>query len=173
VGLFSFVGKALGAVAKTALGFVPGGGVVKTIAGVAGNLLQHKTPMQTAMQKYQIASRHGTETLRGKVMPRATLGKFGGRLPGGAPFSTPVLRAASPVMPGGSIATPQGIMAPGGGVPPATYGGRRTGAAKKKRRSSASRRSSSARSSGKRKSGKRKLKFGSAAYRKKYLKHRR
>ena len=162
MGLFSFVGKALGAVAKTALGFVPGGGVVKTIAGVAGNLLQHKTPMQTAMQKYQIASRHGTETLRGKVMPRATLGKFGGRL-----------RAASPVMPGGSIATPQGIMAPGGGVPPATYGGRRTGAAKKKRRSSASRRSSSARSSGKRKSGKRKLKFGSAAYRKKYLKHRR
>ena len=157
MGLFGFIGKALGSVAKVALGALPGGSVVKGIAGGALSLLSHKAPMATSSIKYQIANQRGTGILRG------TVAVVNG-------ISTPVLRRQSPVMPGGAVATSQGIMAPGGGVPPTFYGGRKSTGKRRKHRSRSSRSNSRKRSS-KRRSG-RKLKFGSAAYRKKYLGHR-
>lgn len=175
MGFFSFIGKAIGSVAKVAVGAAkiaaplalggPLGAVGSQLLGkVGGGLLRSvihsKAPMSSTPLKINIlGSNRSIPILRAK--------------PGGA-LSTPRIAAASPVMPGGAIATAQGIMAPGGGLPPSTYGGRRTGGKKRKRRSSSSRRSSRARSSGKRRSGRkgRKLKFGSPAFRRKYLGHR-
>jgi hypothetical protein len=161
VGLFSFIGKAVKSVAGAALSIIPGGGVVKGALGIAQHLLQAKQPMQSTPLKYTVATAYSVPTLRGQI-----------RLPGGSkvPTSAASLRA-SPVMPGGGIATSQGIMASGGGVPPASYGSSRSsgGTKRRKRRSSASRRSSRARSGKKRKAGTRKLKFGSPAWRKKYM----
>jgi hypothetical protein len=165
VGLFSFIGKAVKAVAGTALGFIPGGGIVKTALGVAGHLLAHKQPMATSGTKLSVAHSYGVPTLR--AQPRPVL-PGGSRMP-----STPAVLRASPVMPGGGVATPQGIMAPGGGLPPAAYAGKSGGGAKRKRRSSSSRSSSRKRSGKKRGSGGRKLKFGSPAWRKKYMRKRR
>jgi hypothetical protein len=167
VGFFSFLGKAVksvahvvGSVAKVAAPLALGGPLGGVAGGLLGKVLHSKSPMSSTPLKINIlGSSRSIPILRAK--------------PGGAPMSGPRIAAASPVMPGGSIATAQGIMAPGGGVPPATYGGRASGSThKRKRRSSSSRRSSRARSSQKRKKGSRKLKFGSAAYRKKYLGHR-
>lgn len=168
MGFFSSIGKAFKSVGKLAFGAAKiaaplalGGPLGGVAGGLVGKLLHSKSPMSSTPLKIHIAgSGLSIPVLRAKQ---------------GIPTSTPRIAAASPVMPGGSIATSQGIMAPGGGVPPATYGGRAiSGGRKRKRRSSASRRSSRARSSSKR--GKRtkkgRLKFGSAAYRRKYLGHR-
>lgn len=162
MGLFSFVGKALGSVAKIGLGLIPGGGIAKTALGLAGQLLQHKSagPMKSTPLKYGVATAYGVPTLR--AQPRPVL-----RNP--MIQSTPAVLRASPVMPGGGIATSQGIMAPGGGLPPASYGGR-SGGPKRKRRSSSSRRSSRARSGKKSRASGKRLKFGSPAWRKKYMK---
>lgn len=166
MGLFSFIGKAVKGIAGVALGVVPGGGFAKTALGLAGSLLAHKAsgPMQSTPLKIRVAQAYNPNVLRGRPMAVPIR-------PGGVVASPPVLRA-SPVMPGGAVATSQGIMAPGGGVPPATFSSRSSGT-KRKRRSSASRKSSRARSSKKRSSGGRKLKFGSPAWRKKYLKKHR
>lgn len=171
MGFFSFIGKAIGGIAKTALGIVPGGSVVKGVLGVAANLLHAKQPMSTPGIKYGVASGYGTPTLRAQPrVPQISIYKK----PNSIGYSPPpsILRA-SPVMPGGAIATSQGIMAPGGGLPPATYGGRKSSTGKRKRRSSSSRRSSRARSGRKRSTARRKLKFGSPAWRKKYMRKRR
>jgi hypothetical protein len=154
----------IGGIAKkaigTAVGFIPGGSVVKGIAGTALGLLSHKQPMATSAIKYQIANKSGTSILRGQV-PISSASPV---------MSRPVLRA-SPVMPGGSIATSAGIMAPGGGLPPATFGGKRTGTTKRRKSTSSKRkRSSRSHSGSKRKKGR--LKFGSKAYRQKYLGHK-
>lgn len=170
MGLFSFIGKAVKAVAGTALGLIPGGGIVKTGLGLVGSLLQSKQPMAQTATKQSVATAYSIPTLRAQPrVPQIAVYKK----PMAPGYSLPpaVLRA-SPVMPGGAVATSQGIMASGGGLPPATYGGR-SGAKKKKKRSSSSRRSSRARSSSKRKTGGRKLKFGSPAWRKKYMKKKR
>ena len=171
MGLFSFIGKAVKAVAGTALGLVPGGGLVKTALGVAGHLLAHKQPMSTGAQKYSVATAYGSPTLR--AQPRIPNLNVYRRSTGVGYTPPPAILRASPVMPGGGVATSAGIMAPGGGVPPATYGSRSSGGGKRKRRSSSSRKSSRARSGKKRRSGGRKLKFGSPAWRKKYMKKRR
>lgn len=166
MGFFSFIGKAVKAVASVAKVVAPlalGGplGAIggKLAGGLLGSVLHSKSPMSSTPLKINIlGSGRSIPILRAKA---------------GGLQSTPRIAAASPVMPGGSIATSQGIMASGGGVPPSSYGGRATGGGRKrKRRSTASRRSSRARSSPKRRKGSRKLKFGSAAYRKKYLGHR-
>jgi hypothetical protein len=183
VGLFSFVGKAIKGVAKLAggalkvggaLGLIPGGG----LAGKALGLLSHKGSGTTNM-KYSTAASGGALALRGKSSPLYNIASRVVPLLGAPGISRPVMPIRSlqlsPVMPGGAVATSQGIMAPGGGVPPATFGGR-TGGTTRRRKSSSSRKRSTARS-GKRRSGggrkTRKLKFGSAAYRKKYLGHKR
>lgn len=171
MGLFSFLGKAVKAVAGTALGFLPGGGVVKQAAGIVGHLLHAKQPMASTGLKHTVATAYTVPTLRAqpRLPPMSVFKKP--MSPGYAP--PPAILRASPVMPGGSIATSAGIMAPGGGVPPATFGGKSSGGRKRKRRSSSARKSSRARSGKKRRSGGRKLKFGSPAWRKKYMRKRR
>jgi hypothetical protein len=166
VGLFGSIGKLFGGVVKTALkvapSVIPGGSVVKSLAGTALGLLHHKTPMSSTPIKIQMAGRAPIPILRGQSpMYRSTT-------------TSPAVLRASPVMPGGGIATSQGIMAPGGGLPPASYGGKRTasGGRKRKRRSASSSRSSRARGGSKRRKTGRKLKFGSPAWRKKYMKRR-
>lgn len=166
MGLFSFLGKAVGKIAGTALGIIPGGGIAKSALGLAGALLSHKQPMGASRTKYSVATAYGIPTMR--AQPRAPqISVFKKPMGGFAP--PPATLRQSPVMPGGAVATSAGIMAPGGGLPPATYGGRHTGGKRTKRKSSSARRSSRARSGSKRKSGTRKLKFGSPAWRAKYM----
>jgi hypothetical protein len=167
MGFFSFIGKAaksiahvVGGVARVAAPLALGGPLGGLAGGVLGHLLHSKSPMSSGPLKINVGGR-SIPILRGKT-PNPMIRS-----------SAAVLRQ-TPMMPGGSIATPQGIMASGGGLPPATYGGRKTsgGLGKKKRRSSSSRSSSRSRSGKKRTSGGRKLKFGSPAWRKKYMKRR-
>lgn len=169
MGLFGFLGKAIGKVAGTALGLVPGGSVAKQAlklgGGLVGHLLAHKQPMSTSGTKLSVAHSYGVPTLRAQPRPI---------LPGGSIMrSSPQVLRASPVMPGGGVATSQGIMAPGGGLPPAHYAGKSGGGSRRKRKSSSARSSSRKRSGRKRGSGGRRLKFGSPAWRKKYMKRRR
>jgi hypothetical protein len=150
VGLYSFVGKALKGVSKIA-GFIPGvGGSISKITGAVGGILSHKAPMSRPMvTRPQVA--------RGNV----TASGYG--------YTAKVLRQ-TPIMPGGAIATPHGIAPQQGGAPPATYGGARPAA--KKRRAPARRRAPAKRKT-KRRATSRRLKFGSPAWRKKYMKKRR
>lgn len=158
MGLFSFIGKALKGVAKVA-GVIPGiGGTIKGIAGTVGNLLDHKAPMGSTAKKAVAVLRLGTLGARGN----ATQGGYAGGMP-----TAPVLRS-SPVMPGGAVATRSG-MAPRTASPPRAFGGS-SGKSTKRRKPTSSKRSFTKRSSTKRKS---RLKFGSPAWRKKYLKKRR
>lgn len=81
--------------------------------------------------------------------------------------STAQVLKASPVMPGGAVSTPGG-MAPPMATPPAQFGGGRlSGVVKRRRATKKKRAASSTRRRG------RKLKFGSPAWRAKYLKKRR
>lgn len=156
MGLFSFVGKALKGISKVA-SFVPGvGGIVGKVAGIAGGLLDSKQPMSTTASKMRQAAlmRPGSQSF----LLRAKSPMSGGLA------NASVLRS-TPIMPGGAVSTPAGIMAPGGGVPPMAFGG---GSASSSRRSPRRRKATSAR-----KRRKAKLKFGSAAWRKKYLPKRR
>lgn len=154
MGLFSFVGKALKGVAKVA-GFIPGiGGIVGKAAGLVGGLLDSKQPMGTTATKTRIMLANGgrsTSVLRGKSSMN------------GGMLTASVLRS-SPVMPGGAVSSPQGIMASGGGAPPLAFGGGSSGGKRRKRRKAAS---------STRKRRKAKLKFGSAAWRKRYMPKRR
>lgn len=101
-------------------------GIAEGVVEAGGSLLHHKQPMSKPI-----------------TMPRV----------GG--ISTASILTSSPVMPGGAYATPQGVMASGGGLPPMSYGRgsrRRTS----KRRATTSRRARYARGrsrSSKRKSG--------------------
>lgn len=145
---------AVGGVVSIATSVIPGvgglagKGISKLLAakGAVGGIARTaKTGL--AVSK---ALRHG-KALRGQ-------GGFIGRL-----TSTAAVLKASPVMPGGGIATPSGV-APARANPPATYGGRKSGGTKRrKRRGSAMKRSRAGR-----KRGGRKPKFGSPAWRKKY-----
>jgi hypothetical protein len=165
--LFSFVGKALKTVSKVA-GFVPGiGGTISKIAKVGGNLLDHKRPMAKPMlTQPQVA--------RGNVTQM------------GYGYTPQVLRA-TPVLPGGAVSTPSGIRPADGKPTPhrftAAERAQRRAANKvyaremrsqgpmpgrRKKRTAATKRRSTTR----RKSSGRKLKFGSPAWRKKYMKRR-
>lgn len=184
MGLFSFVGKAVkgiahvvGGVAKVglkaaslggALGILPGGGLL----GRLGSILAHKQPMSGTPLKVAQIGRLGVSLMRGAQPPPRSITPHITAYRGKVPAA--VLRA-SPVMPGGAVAHPRGI-APKTHSPPATYGGVVSAAAgggrKRKRR-----RSSSSTTHRRRKRGTshrrrgRKLKFGSPAWRKKYLGH--
>lgn len=164
MGLFSFIGKALKGVSKVA-GVIPGiGGTISKISGFAGGLLDHKKPMNKPM-------------MRDPRLARGNMTQMGA----GVGFTPQVLRA-TPILPGGAISTPSGIRASMGHTPPMSYGGgsRRRGgglralgvAAGQGRRKR--RRKSAARASGRKRSASgRRLKFGSAAWRARYMKRRR
>lgn len=159
MGLFSFVGKAIKGVAKVAtgalkiggaLGLIPGGGVVGKLAGTllgakAGNTYAQKLALRNP------------RTMRGNATQagRGAMSTIHGYRP------SPAVLRMSPVMPGGAIATSSG-MAPRTASPPATFGGRRASAGPKRRRKKAATRSTTKRRG-------RKLKFGSPAWRKRYL----
>jgi hypothetical protein len=166
MGFFSFIGKAVkgiakgvGAVAKVGvkglsvaggLGILPGGALVGKAAGA---LLAAKSPNTITATKVNAMGILGMAVpiLRAKTPMQRTV-------------SAPVTRVQqlSPVMPGGAVATAGGIM-PASAAPPVSYGGRST---TKKRRTTSRKRKPA-----KRRTVKRRLKFGSAAYRKKYLGH--
>jgi len=172
MGLFGFIGKAVKGIGKVVggavkvglgaaklaggLGLIPGGGL---IGKLAGGLLAAKRPMSspTLMQ----AQRLPIPILRAKT-PVATVGFR----PGGTMVTTRA-QQLSPVLPGGAIATRSGPVA-ASGTPPATFSG---SVSKPRKRRKAKR--SRARSSTKRRRSGRKLKFGSPAWRKKYLGKRR
>lgn len=149
MGFFSFLGKALKGVSKVA-GFIPGiGGTISKVTGLAGNLLDHKSPMATTQLKMRMFN---PVILRGNDPAAGT----------GSLMTAQGMRS-SPVLPGGAIATSSGPVAKRAS-PPRTFGGR--SASSKKRRPASARRK--ARKTGPRRTA-RKLKFGSKAYRKKYL----
>jgi hypothetical protein len=152
MGLFSFIGKALKGVSKVA-GFIPGiGGTISKITGSVGGLLDHKQPMARPRLSSPMAA-------RGKMVSRGQL------------FTATDLRA-SPVMPGGAIATTRGMVTQSGAAPPLMFSGasaahakvtkrRRVAAPKRRKRATVTRRRAT-----------RKLKFGSKAWRAKYMKKR-
>lgn len=161
MGLFSFVGKVLKGVSKVA-GFIPGvGSTISKVTGTVGNLLDHKSPLSTTSTKLRLAQLGqgaGVVYMRGKANNLSAMNQA-------ALADAQVLRA-SPVLPGGAYATASGPM-PKSNTPPRTYGGKRTAKKSYTRKKSRAK----ARKGGTRKRT-RKLKFGSAAYRKKYLGHR-
>jgi len=168
VGLFSFVGKAIKGIGKVVggavkiaagaakLGLIPGGGL---LGSVAGRLLASKQPMSSTAVKLAMRS---PQIMRGNATQAghssAYNSPYGYRPP-------PAVLRLSPVMPGGAVATPSGI-APRSSAPPGTFSGGYGGAKKKrtkKRKATTKRRTTRGR----------KLKFGSPAWRKKYMKKRR
>lgn len=166
MGLFSAIGKVLKGVSKVA-GIIPGiGGTVKGITGAVGNLLDHKSPMSTTSAKLtQLSGRSTVPVLRGKTGSYDAIAARNRAALGLPPLSVATLQQQSHVLPGGAIATSSGARS----AAPTKRGG----TSSRKRSSSYSRKRSRAKvkRGGKRK-GTRKLKFGSAAYRKKYLGHR-
>jgi len=157
VGLFSSIGKALKGIGKVA-GFIPGvGGTISKIAGTVGGILDHKKPLNSAFEKARLASKRGGVSVMRGNSPQAGYGSL---------LTAQGMRG-SPVMPGGAVASTGGIRAIDSATPPRTYGG---SSGRKTSRPKA--RKAKARKTTKRRSSSRKLKFGSAAYRKKYLGHR-
>lgn len=171
MGLFGFIGKAVkgigkavGSVAKVGLGVakfgltsgllpIPGGGLAGKIAG---SLLAAKRPMSSPKMAGQTFA---TPILRGKnVSP--VLRKAGQIL-----TSTARLQQMSPVLPGGAIATIRGPIV-ASGTPPLNFSGGGSSPRKRRKKSTSRKRSSR-----KRTGRKRKLKFGSPAWRRKYLGH--
>jgi hypothetical protein len=152
MGLFSFIGKALKGVSKVA-GFIPGiGGTISKITGTVGGLLDHKQPMARRTLTNPMAA-------RGKMVS--------GRL-----WTATKIRA-SPVMPGGAVATPRGMMTQGSAAPPMMFSGASSAMAKvtKRKRVAAPKRRT--RKTVTRARGTRKLKFGSKAWRARYMRKRR
>lgn len=152
MGLFSFVGKALKGISKVA-GFIPGiGGAISKVTGTVGGLLDHKRPMAHPKLAQPMAA-------RGKMISR------------GGQWTATDMRA-SPVMPGGAVATPRGMVTQSGGAPPMMFSGASAAHAKvtKRRRVAAPKRRK--RATVKRRRATRKLKFGSKAWRAKYMRKR-
>jgi hypothetical protein len=168
VGLFGSIGRALGGavkgIAKIGVGALKSGLVPLPFGGVAGRLvgglLHAKAPLGHSNLKLQIRS---PLILRGKsATPRVTVQ--------GVTRPTITALRRSPVMPGGSIATRTGV-APrplGGASPTGIIGG---GTKRRRKKTGASTRRRSRSSSGTKRRRSRRLKFGSPAWRKKYLGH--
>lgn len=173
--IFKGVGKVFGGVAKLGVGALRSGLIPLPLGGTAGRLigglLHAKSPMGHSALKLRIGQ---PLILRGKsATARVTV-----HTPNGI-RTVPTLTALrrSPVMPGGAVATRSGVASrPMSG--PGLRGGSLTASGKPKRKrrrraSGTSRTSSRGSYSSSRKSGrkKRRLKFGSPAWRKKYLGH--
>ena len=167
MGLFGSIGRALGGAVKgigKVAGFALKSGLVPlpfggTAGKLVGALLHSKAPMGHTQLKLSIPPL----VARGKTLrPVVKIGST----------STPTLTALrkSPVMPGGAIATRTGV-APRpltGAAPLGTIAG---GTKRRRRKAGASTRRKSRKSSGKKRTRSRRLKFGSPAWRKKYLGH--
>lgn len=136
---FKSIGKAFKSVAKVALPVLKiGAGVIPGVGGIASAVLNSKL---------------------------GRLGQKGAKTFHQAQSTMQVLKA-SPVLPGGAVATPLGAVASSGN-PPLRYAGSGGGGGRKRKRHV---KRKTRRAGTKRRA--RKLKFGSAAYRRKYLGHR-
>lgn len=114
-----------GDILKSVVGSIPVvGGVAKGIISVGETLLSHKQPVGG--------------TARGKVNV----------FPVAPSSSTSGILSASPVMPGGGIATPMGVAPQPAGNPPSHYGSSRRSGKRKKRKATSRTRSRSARKKG-------------------------
>ncbi len=168
MGLFSFIGKAIGTVAKVGLGIATGnvGGAVAAAASGLGILGGSKQPLSGTAIKLATLGKFGAEILRGNATQSMPGGMRVAGIAGTKTIGTNarILRS-SPVLPGGAVATRSGPVAASGAIPPVRYGG----SSKRAKRRSSSTARKSRRSSGKKSSGRR-LKFGSPAWRKKYMK---
>jgi len=149
--------KIAGGVVSVASLAVPGLGV----AGVAGRLLAAKGAVGKVSRLTNDVLKINRAVKGGRVIGKGLARSI---------TSTAAVLKASPVMPGGGVATPGGVMPPMVN-PPANYGGRRSSSSTRKRKPK-KRLAARKRSSSSRKRKGRKLKFGSPAYRKKYLGHR-
>lgn len=156
MGLFSFIGKA----AKAVGGLI--GGPVGAVLKGGGSLLDHKSG-NVSGAKTQILGRVTQPIARGKA---PTPSSFPARPGGVATVVHPQVFSSTPVMPGGAIATRGGVVPAASATPPMQYSGsggggpRRTRTSRKAKRSTGRRKTSSGR----------KLKFGSPAWRAKYMK---
>lgn len=160
MGLFSFIGKAAKAVGGLIGG--PVGGVLK----LGGGLLDHKAQSPISGVKYPTISSMGTQAARGK--PSGATPTFFPTRYGNTTQAMPTPRqvlSESPVLPGGAVATRSGPTPQTSAVPPRSFGGSGRGHSGKRTKRSATH---SAGTRKKRGSG-RKLKFGSPAWRAKYL----
>jgi len=172
MGLFGSIGRAIGGAVKgiakvgtfalkSGLVPIPFGG---TAGRLVGSLLHAKAPMGHTAMKLRLP----TLTLRAKSTSMRPV------MAGGARVPTATQLRRSPVMPGGAVATRSGV-ANRPAVAPLSLGGGTSsllGVRKKRRkRRGTSTRSRSRSYSGRKRTGRRKLKFGSAAWRKKYLGH--
>ena len=168
MGLFGSIGRALGGAVKgigKVAGFALKSGLVPlpfggTAGKLVGALLHSKAPMGHTQLKLSIPPL----VARGKTLrPVVKIGST----------STPTLTALrkSPVMPGGAIATRTGVASRPltGAAPLGTISG--GGTKRRRKRAGASTRRKSRRSSGRKRTRSRRLKFGSPAWRKKYLGH--
>lgn len=167
MGLFGSIGKALGGAVKgigKVAGFALKSGLVPlpfggTAGKLVGALLHSKAPMGHSQLKLSIPPL----VARGKTLrPVVKIGST----------STPTITALrkSPVMPGGAIATRTGVASRplSGAAPLGTVAG---GTKRRRRKTGASTRRRSRSSSGTKRKRSRRLKFGSPAWRKKYLGH--
>lgn len=149
MGLFSTLGKIVGGVVS----LVPGvGSLVGGIIAKGGQLLDAKKSMS-------------------RIAPMPVSRRDASRMIRGSSFTFPVLRSstailrASPVLPGGAVAGRFGPQPQSVGLP-ASFGGER---GQKRRHAKRSRRRATA---AKRRAPRKKLRFGSAAWRKKYMRRR-
>lgn len=169
MGLFDVIGKAFSTVAKVGLGFATGGIGGAAVAGAQSlGLLKAKSPMGTTASKYAVLGRFSNPMILRGATPTFTPTKL--NLPGAAGKAiqiynqTQKVLRASPVLPGGAIATPSGPVAQSGAVPPSVY--RRSSSKRSKKRRTKSH--STKRRSTKSRKRKTKLKFGSRAWQAKY-----
>lgn len=169
MGLFGSIGKALGGAFKgvtKVAGFALKSGLVPlpfggTAGKLVGALLHSKAPMGHTQLKLSIPPL----VARGKTLrPVVKIGSS----------SVPTLTALrkSPILPGGAVATRTGVAPrPLSGAAPAGLSAGGGTKRKRRRKGSASTRRKSRSSSGTKRRRSRRLKFGSPAWRKKYLGH--
>lgn len=169
--IFKGIGKAVGGIAKIGSFALKSGLVPLPFGGTAGRLvgglLASKAPGGHSQLKLQIPPL----VLRGKSVSMKPI-----TLAGGARMPTATQLRRSPVMPGGAVATKSGTVNRPATAPLSlggSSGGLKSGGRKRKRRriGGTSTRRSYRKSSGRKRTRRRKLKFGSAAWRKKYLGH--
>lgn len=158
MGLFSFIGKAAKAVGGLIGG--PVGGALK----FGGGLLDHKSGGPSGA-KVNAIGRLPPMIIRAKApMPTSSTTVRPGGVSGS--YYPRQVFSSTPTMPGGAVATPSGVVPAVSPTPPMQYAGSGT----RTKRSAPRRKKASSRKTTKRKT---KLKFGSPAWRKKYMKKKR
>jgi hypothetical protein len=167
MGLFSFIGKAIKGVAKA----LPVVGTVLDVAEGVGSVIGHKsrTPGSVTGAKGAALAKLQQQISRGKAPTAPVYAR-----PGGVATAVPrQVYSQTPVMPGGAVATASGVVPAASASPPQVFSGSRgsrSSSRRRPRRAVTRVRSPAPR---KKRRAARKLKFGSPAWRKKYMKKKR